>query len=618
MPPFTIAVLADTHIRSSPNDPQACYPSDARMNQRAWRVVELLEERTFAFTVHLGDVTHTLPHLAAHVPTQLQARELLARINGPLMVAPGNHDVGDKPSSRASAARVDRAALEAFCEIWGSAWEARDHGGCRFIALDSPLMDTGDPLEAEQWAWLEEQLAGAARSFLFLHYPPFLLHPDEPAHYDNLGPLARARLLDLCARHRVEAVFAGHVHTFFHHRHQGTEHWLLPSTAFCRPEYSELHPVAPAAENGRDDPHKLGFALLHVDPVGHRLEWVCPHRVGGPRPEPPAPAPVGVWLRGGWARTVDLPAGDLDPFDRKRARNDQVELALMDLGLNRLRVQLADLDDPELGPRLALLAARGFALQAASVGAPSTAELDTLDRHRGVLSCWELLLDAEGDLGVLASLERCPIPVALSVVDPGAPGPGGYHSHFPEQGWPLHGPLLDTLRRISPPRGLRWLMFRVPHNKAPWTALQRARSLAAELGLEAMATVELPRGDELHPPTDPHEASRLVTETLLAAATWPDLSVWLDNIMDKDRGYHPRPGLLDRRCNPHPAARVLRNLGVALAGVRRIEPREPGVFLLDDRALHLVPTGPGPWRCLETDAPQDAPPPGPAIRTTGG
>lgn len=611
MQPFSIVVLGDTHVRTTPSDPQACYPSDAHMNARAKRAVALARAREPAFAIHLGDVTHTLPALEAHEPTQRQARVLLQGLGCPLLVAPGNHDVGDKPRSRAAVAQTDRRAHALFADIWGPPWRAIDHAGCRFLVLDSPIMGTGSAMEGEQWAWLECSLAEAERSFVFLHYPPYLLHPDEPDHYDNLNQPERSRLLELLDRHRVEAVFAGHVHNFFHHRHQHTEHWLLPSTSFVRPEYAELFPVAPVAENGRDDPHKLGFALLHIDPEGHRVEWVCPERVTGERPEPPLPSQVGVWLRGGWARTVDLPAGDLDPFDRKRARNDWPELALMVLGLHRLRVPLADLEDPELGPRLWHLQARGFALHVASVGEPSSAQRGLVERHCDAIRVWEVVLPPGLPTSALAALEDAPVRLAISVIDPGAPGPGGYHSHFPEQGFGLDGAALERLGAL--PDSVRWIAFRVPHDHSPWAGVHRAVDLATARGLEAMCHVELPRGDELHPPSDPHAASRRVAEAVLAAAALPQTHVTIDGLLDKDRGYHPHPGLLDRRCNPHPAAGVLRTLS-RLVGTETPQALGDGRYALGQDELWLEPQGTGPWWSLEDDASHAEAPLGPALR----
>ena len=65
-PPFTFAVVADTHVRPASGDTQAAYPSDAHHNDRARRAVELLESRSPAFVTHLGDVNHPLPGLAGH------------------------------------------------------------------------------------------------------------------------------------------------------------------------------------------------------------------------------------------------------------------------------------------------------------------------------------------------------------------------------------------------------------------------------------------------------------------------------------------------------------------------------------------------------------------------
>jgi len=108
------------------------------------------------------------------------------------------------------------------------------------VTIDTPVLGSGLQREADQQAWLEEDLAGVAgrRTYLFTHYPPFVWDAAEPEHYDNLAKPARMWLLDLCEGYGVEAVFSGHVHNFIFNRHAGTDLYVLPSTGFVRPDYS--------------------------------------------------------------------------------------------------------------------------------------------------------------------------------------------------------------------------------------------------------------------------------------------------------------------------------------------------------------------------------------------
>ena len=91
------------------------------------------------------------------------------------------------------------------------------------------------------------------RIFIGSHYPPYLLHPDEPEHYDNLGPEGRDWLLSMLEEFDIEALFCGHVHQYWFHRYGRTRCHLLPSTAFTRQDYSEMFHVASGDEFGRND-----------------------------------------------------------------------------------------------------------------------------------------------------------------------------------------------------------------------------------------------------------------------------------------------------------------------------------------------------------------------------
>jgi len=80
-PPFTFAVVTDTHIRPPSGDTQAAYPSDARQNDRARRAVAMIRERDPAFVVHLGDIVNPLPGHTGHAEAVRTADEIVRAVN---------------------------------------------------------------------------------------------------------------------------------------------------------------------------------------------------------------------------------------------------------------------------------------------------------------------------------------------------------------------------------------------------------------------------------------------------------------------------------------------------------------------------------------------------------
>jgi len=243
------AVIADSHFRVRGDDPQAAYPSDAGHNDRNRRVVEVLQVVSPDHVVHLGDVPHPVPGLTAHAVALAIARETYAPLGETrLTVVPGNHDVGDKPRPWANAPGVGANSHAVFEQTWGAPYGSFDHAGLHLVWIDTPVLNSGLSLEAEQWAWLEQDLAAheGGRIFAFVHYPPFLADPHEAEHYDNLAEPARSRLLGLLEAHGVEALFAGHVHNAFYDRLGELDLHVVPSTAFVRPEYAERAEGGPA------------------------------------------------------------------------------------------------------------------------------------------------------------------------------------------------------------------------------------------------------------------------------------------------------------------------------------------------------------------------------------
>ncbi len=133
------------------------------------------------------------------------ARGMLARLEMPLHVIPGNHD--------------DRARLRQAFDLPGEAAEPVNYwvevGELRLVALDSivPGQDPGD-FPPEQLRWLDRALAAApeAPTLLALHHPPLATGIPE---WDaiNLAPAQREALAEVVARHpQLRAIVGGHLH----------------------------------------------------------------------------------------------------------------------------------------------------------------------------------------------------------------------------------------------------------------------------------------------------------------------------------------------------------------------------------------------------------------------
>jgi hypothetical protein len=525
----------------------AVWASDALFNARNAAVVAQLGAWSPARVIHLGDVPHPIPGLPEHADALEVARATYAGLAAPLRVVPGNHDVGDKPHPWAPAPSVSAAKHAVFVDRWGPPWWLDEVDGVRLIGIDTPVLGSGLPLEDAQWRWLEALAAeGPRRTFAFVHYPPFLLTPDEPEHYDNLAEPGRGRLLELLVRIGVEAVFCGHVHHPFWNRHAGIDFYLLPSTAFVRPEYAELGRVGPGDEYGRNETARLGFCVVELDPVGHRVQWV---RTGGATTlaeVPPSQTPylrpprthLALTLRHAWDAVFDLPADGLEPFRRKRARNDLVLFATWELGVGCLRLPFDDLRQPDTRDRLrALHAARGLRVVVWSAAPLSPADVQCVADLGGLIAAVECIVPRSR---LDAPLPAMPVPRWVSPLGRAPNDEAGGFTHFSPLGFRVDDP--DLARA-----GGEGAVFRVEG------AIGAQVAQCGATGRAAMVLVSLPGAGESHRAEDDAATAERVAAAELAARAHPGLIVCLDTTVDHDRGYFPRNGLLDRRGNPRAA-----------------------------------------------------------------
>ncbi len=165
-----------------------------------------------------------------------------ARFAVPAYAAPGNHDIGNRPTLQ---------SLERYRRLVGPDYYSVDHKGYLFVVVNSQLWQTPVAAETEkQDAWLAQTMATAAkqhrRIFVMMHHPLFVKAADEPDEYFNLPQAKRRELLALFERCGVVAVLAGHTHT-------------TVST-----EYHGIQMVTSENTSRNFDKHPLGFRLWHV------------------------------------------------------------------------------------------------------------------------------------------------------------------------------------------------------------------------------------------------------------------------------------------------------------------------------------------------------------------
>jgi len=564
---FRFVVIADSHIRP-PEQENDAYPSNAWLVQRNEFIVDLCNRIDASFVVHLGDIVHPLPVEDTHVEAIDLATDIYARLLHPIHFVPGNHDVGDKPDALVAVPAVAEENYPVFEDAWGPSFRSFDAGGFHFVIVDTQILNSGLDREARQRRWLEADLAEASgrRTFLFTHYPPFVRDRNENEHYDNIGEPARSWLLDLLERHSVEAVFSGHVHTFLYNRHATTDLYVAPSAGFVRPDYSEVAAVRPPAENGRDDPPKLGIFIVDVAADGHTVRPVRSYGSVSTNQALPVPletmldpeweSPIGVTLRHGWMTVTDFPTAGLDEFTRKRIRNDAPILALWEARIRDVRVPLEDLATPDGVERMRDLTSRDARFSVFSAGVPDRRTVDTVRSLTPDIRRWEVIAPTDRFDAVLASAAGADldgIRLAIAPIVPIGASDAAVH-HFVAAGFSVHDdPALDRWHRIDMSGRFDELVFRIPWPDSIGEGLVEAGELAAALGRRAVVVVELPRRSESATFDDDEVVAARVIEAASAAIGESGVAVFLDGYMDHDRGYYPRHGLIDRSFNPRTA-----------------------------------------------------------------
>jgi hypothetical protein len=581
-PLFTFAVIADSHLNPEGKQNTSPWRTNRLANSRNELVVQQLNQLQPTFIVHLGDVTHPVPAHPDYLPATDAAKKLFQPLTRPLYFVPGNHDVGDKPLDWMPADCISENAVLIFRKIFGPDWGSFNHGDCHFIWINSSLLNSRLPFECEQKQWLEADLGEVSgkRVFLFTHYPPYLCRADEGSHYDNLDEPARSWLCELVVKHRIEALFAGHVHNFFYNRLGATDCYVLPSVTNLRQDYAELFRVEPADEYGRNDIGKLGFFLVDVYRDRHVAHFVHTKgaQFGGAQLRSQAQtfrraelSRIGVDLRHPWAEEIELPYNaPLDELGRKRVRNDYGLLALRGLGIINLRAPFSDLADDRVRQRMVDLHALGNRFAVFTFGVPDDAVLRLMSNHRAIIERWELVLPTQAVEAACARLKRArkqELPsiwfTKLRSHDEGKHDQSKPFDHSVSLG--LDASEHEELAQLSVAHDRHsaifdGVIFKIEFDQVLMPAVQHIIKLSETFGIRAAICVKLAPARSAASSSTIHDIANRVAEVILCAWCNPNIEFFLDTFQDIDRGYFLRRGLIDRRCNPQLAGDVFREL----------------------------------------------------------
>jgi hypothetical protein len=239
---FHVAFVADSHVvdhfyvgpESTPEDTESIFKTADRLTA-ARDVINGLRpkvERVFL----IGDYFHDYPSddvdfYFKNVTRIDRAKAITDGFEMPVHVGFGNHDYALKRVSRAASHELFRRKLGL------SPYYAVEHRGFKFLHLNNFLGDTCaqghadfnpavGSLGEEQLNWLEAQLNERKPTFVFVHFPLYIVKPKEVSDYGLHGLLKRHR-------DTVQLVVSGHWHRWFDFgRSYGPPHLVMAATRY--------------------------------------------------------------------------------------------------------------------------------------------------------------------------------------------------------------------------------------------------------------------------------------------------------------------------------------------------------------------------------------------------
>jgi 3',5'-cyclic-AMP phosphodiesterase len=239
---FRIAIIADSHIidplykgpESNQEDTESMFRTSERLTSARDFLNGLSPQPELVFLV--GDYFHNYPspdvdfYFQNHTRLDV-AKEITDGFKMPVHVGFGNHDYGVPQVSREMSHELFRRKFNV------QPYYSVEHKGWKFVHLNNFLGDTWKPgsamykretgsLGEEQLNWFESELAEHKPTFVFIHYPLYIVAPRERADYGVL-PIVKKY------RDTIQLVVSGHWHRWFEFgRSYGPQHLVMAATRY--------------------------------------------------------------------------------------------------------------------------------------------------------------------------------------------------------------------------------------------------------------------------------------------------------------------------------------------------------------------------------------------------
>lgn len=214
-----IIQITDTHFS----------PEKTHFNGNWAPLLTWIEDQKADLIVHTGDLS---VDGADHDHEITFSMDLMRQVSTPMLIVPGNHDVGHLPGSDQP---VNAERLKRWRDLTDGDRFVEDANGWRFVGLNALLLGHENEEEEAQFEWLRTAFEerNGRRLALFSHKPLFVDDPHEgDTGYWGVRPTQRKRLYDLIAAHDVPLFASGHLHWVWKGKFENTSIVWGPSAAF--------------------------------------------------------------------------------------------------------------------------------------------------------------------------------------------------------------------------------------------------------------------------------------------------------------------------------------------------------------------------------------------------